>query len=84
MSIDRKYGHVTVETDSSEHPLNGTDEPVFLIRANDLSAIEALHDYRRAADMVGADEAMTDMIENAIEDFTMWQLEHSEYLKIPD
>lgn len=46
MAVDGKYGAVTVEVDSERHPLNGSGEPVFLLRGQDKATISAIRSYR--------------------------------------
>lgn len=46
MAQSNKYGEVTVERDSAANPLNGSAEPVFVLRASDASAAMMLGAYQ--------------------------------------
>jgi len=83
MAVDRKYGSVTVEREPG-NVLNGTDEPVFVIRARDFAAVSTLYDYQSNARFEGCGEDHIDMVNDTITDFEEWQKAHPKRLKIPD
>jgi hypothetical protein len=58
------------------------DEPVFLIRGQDLAAIPAARAWCNAADNLGADQAIIRAVEAHIELVFEWQ--QSRAAKVPD
>ena len=59
------------------------DEPVFVIRAKDLTSISAIMLYRELHAMntsPGFNDALTDLIG----DFREWQQAHTDQMKVPD
>ena len=75
MAKDRKYGTVTVELGTL-----GEDEPVFILRGQDVLAIETLTHYREQADRFGCTDNFRGSVNEAIEYFRSW----SGARKIPD
>lgn len=89
MAYDRKYGKITAEHGDRVHgkpgvPLNESDEPVFIIRAQDLCAVDAVLRYRGSAEDVGADEELIFKVEEAAKAISDWQVAHPDQVKIPD
>lgn len=72
MARDLTYGEVTVDREDPVRPLNGTDEPVFIIRAGDELGMVALTAYRDAAIGLERPQA-TERSMNAFRDFLSWQ-----------
>jgi hypothetical protein len=58
------------------------DEPVFLIRGQDLAAIPAARAWCQAADDLGADPAIIQLVERHIERVHEWQM--NRVGKVPD
>lgn len=97
MAVSAKYGRVTVEHEPGE-PL-GEDEPVFLIRARDVIAVEGILRYRDAyeAEVLRRqhpdphehyvnvlDNEMTRGLREDAGRFEGWQAEHPDLVKVPD
>lgn len=78
MAFDRKYGKVLIETDSVNNPLHGTDEPVFILRAQDKSSLNVLRDY---ADL---NPSLAAPMKKVWDDFKKWQAMHPELVKQAD
>lgn len=84
MAVDEKYGQVTVEKQPG-NPL-GEDEPIFILRARDMYAAEAIRAY---AEICQEAEPPTQprhlaAIENARARFEKWQEQNPELVKQPD
>lgn len=87
MAIDRKYGKVTAERGDVAHgdgvPLNESDEPCFVIRAQDVLAVAAIRDYahrafhKGLADVAGGAHAAADAVAD-------WQFANEDAVKDPD
>lgn len=58
------------------------DEPVFLLRAQDVTAPEVVRFWAERARQVGADESITDLADNWSFIMHEWQREHG--VKVPD
>lgn len=63
-------------------PIIPDDEPVFLIRGQDLAAIPAAEAWCEAAAALGADERIIDCVRRHIEVVREWQATHP--TKVPD
>ena len=81
MAKNSKYGKITVELDSSSHPLNGSNEPVFLLRAQDICSLIALKAYRDQFTHE-KDAAVAAGVDAVVDDFITWQSAHA--IKFPD
>ena len=81
MAHDLKYGQVTVEKD---HNLNDSDEPCFVLRAQDITSIQVLKAYKTWAFTYKAPQEHIDSIKEVIEAFTQWQDNNNQLIKIPD
>lgn len=77
MAVDLKYGEVTVEKEPG-NPLNGTDEPVFVIRARDKSALMIIGEYAKI------NSHLKDSVEDAYQAFYRWRDENPNLVKMPD
>ncbi len=76
MAVDAKYGQVEI-------PGIPEDEPVFIIRAKDVAALDAIMDYFIDAKAQGAE--FTPEHENeALQPFLEWRNSHKELVKVPD
>ena len=62
-------------------PIIPDDEPVLLIRGQDLAAIPAGEAWCKAARELGADESLVAAVEQHLELIRAWQTEHA---KVPD
>lgn len=82
MARDLKYGRVTVEFDSEERPLNGSDEPVFILRAQDLTALFAIASYE-THQRIDANLATAEGAREAMAAFELFKREHPELMKKP-
>lgn len=82
MAYDTKYGKVTVENEPG-NPF-GDDEPVFIIRGRDRSAVDAIRAYGSSASFEGASSEFVDTVRQRALEFQAWQDDHDELLKVPD
>ena len=57
-----------------------SDEPIFILRAQDIHSVEALTEY---SNVVCSDEVMN-AVDERIKEFEKWQEEHSDLVKEPD
>jgi hypothetical protein len=76
MAQENKYGKITTERGSIPE-----DEPVFLLRAQDVAALPTLGDYLENCRAAGASQAHMDGISSAIHRFHDWQESHT--AKVP-
>ena len=60
------------------------DEPVFLIRAQDVVAPAALENYATMAELVGADPKLVNMVREWAEEMRDWQATHEDDVKPAD
>lgn len=60
------------------------DEPVFVIRAKDVSAPRVVAYWARINRRLGADPVMCDAVEAWSESLARWQQQHPEQVKVPD
>ena len=85
MTSDERYGQVVREALGELH----YDEPVFLLRGQDLLAPRAIRAYaeelrREALLRGGALRAMAEQVDARAESFLDWQKDHPERTKYPD
>ncbi len=78
MGYDRKYGKVTTERGTI-----GEDEPVFVIRAADVSASAAIEAYAFHARRFGASTSLTDPVFERAEQVRAWQRRNPDLVRIP-
>jgi len=84
MARDQKYGEVTVSQDSPNRPLNGSDEPVFLLRGTDAATPDAIREYAAAAREHGALSSLEAEALRAAQAIETWQADYPERVKVPD
>lgn len=89
MARDAKYGTITAEHGDRVHgkpgvPLNESDEPVFVLRAQDVTSCAVLAEYRRQSEAHGADTEHLAAIAEVQAEFAWWQEEHAGLVKVPD
>lgn len=84
MAVDEKYGEITVENDSEEHPLNGSKERVFVIRERDATAPDVVRMWAQQAMMRGAGQEIVDAGFAVAENMREWQSSHPDDVKVPD
>lgn len=80
MAVDRKYGKVEI-------PGIAEDEPVFIIRAQDVLAIPTLvryQNFRLAAEETPPSPEWQDHLESVIDDFETWKGDNADKMKLPD
>lgn len=78
MGYDWKYGRVTTERGDI-----GEDEPVFVIRARDRAAVDAIETgYINAADAHGARDELLDVVRERVQEIRDWQAANK--TKVPD
>jgi len=84
-----KYGNITVENDNGTHPLNDSDEPIFMFRAQDALLVPLLARYKNMRVQAvpdGSDppyEWLTDL-DAHVERILTWQQENPDRVKLPD
>lgn len=79
MGYDAKYGKITTERESIP-----ADEPVFMIRARDATAMYVLGTYLDNCTKIGSPLEHLHMVLDTVEEFRNWRAEHPELIKIPD
>ncbi|MGA2412675.1 MAG: hypothetical protein ABSG46_20120 [Candidatus Binataceae bacterium] len=72
MANENKYGRITTEKGSIPE-----DEPVFLLRAQDVCAVPTMEAYVNECEMRGSPQSHLDGIDEAIARFEAWQRDHS-------
>lgn len=80
MAVDTKYGRVTFEREP--HTPIADDEPVFILRAQDVIAPETIIRYASLCSERGSPQAHVDAVMEVYDRFVRWQQEHS--TKVPD
>jgi hypothetical protein len=73
---------VTTHSMAEVDPIIPDDEPVFLIRAQDRAAIPAAEAWCEAAEALGADAKIVQVVRDHIEVVRRWQESHP--TKVPD
>jgi hypothetical protein len=89
VSYDLKYGKISAERGDVTHgeggvPLNESDEPVFLIRAQDAAAVPAIRCYLECEGDVGAAQETLQAVETAADEVAGWQGRNADRVKVPD
>ena len=59
------------------------DEPIFLLRARDICALNLLIEYEHLSRAAGSPEERILSLKHVYEEFSRWRLEHCGELKIP-
>jgi hypothetical protein len=89
MGVDMKYGIVTVEHEPHT-PLNDSDEPVIVFRAQDKLSVPMLARYENLyvqaqPDSFNPDEdEFVQKVRSVREEFLRWQGENADKVKLPD
>lgn len=63
------------------------DEPIFIIRGQDILAVAAIARYRNLAAVIEKERPIEDWfasLDQQIEEFKKWQEDHPRLVKIPD
>jgi hypothetical protein len=84
MKIDGKFscdGERIFNTVSGE--AIPADEPVFMLRGRDATALQALHSYAKLCQMAGCNQLHLDGIDQTINKFTAFAVDHPERMKQP-
>ena len=79
MATSSKYGQVTLEQGGVPD-----DEPVFVVRAKDATAVELLSYYWLLCQQYGASQAQLDAIRAESQRLMAWQRAHRDEVKVPD
>lgn len=89
MAYDLKYGDVTASRGDVTHgssigatPLNESHEPVFILRAQDVTSTATLLAYRDECIAMGAHPDHIASVKRVIDEFVGWQSKNS--TKMPD
>lgn len=77
MAQDGKYGNIEI-------PGIRGDEPVFIIRAQDILAQEAVFEYGALAAERGASEEFVESVRRRESEIRDWQQAHPDSVKVPD
>lgn len=77
MAKDLKFGDIDV-------PGIPEDEPVFIIRAQDIASIDAILGYATEAEDHGAAPELLSGVMNVVSKFEQWRSANPERVKIPD
>jgi len=65
--------------------VDGTDEPIFVLRAKDIFATMAIVEYLRVVDSYAPDDhEFEESIVNILERFKTWQKENIQRVRYPD
>lgn len=64
--------------------LKGSDEPFFVLRAQDILAIPTIESYIKSLKEMGRDDEFVRTAEIALLGFYGWARKHPERLKLPD
>jgi hypothetical protein len=93
MAYDMKYGRVTVDGDSVDalavdtdkaKAFNESEEPVFIIRAQDALAVPAIARYQSLAIEAELPMEFINALNEVIANFAEWQTDNAEVVKKPD
>lgn len=89
MAYDLKYGKITAEHGDRVHgkpgvPLNESDEPVFIIRSQDLLGPTVVRNYAESASRHGASAELVASAYAAADKMSNWQGENPGLVKVPD
>jgi hypothetical protein len=79
---DTKYGRITVEREP-DNPF-GDGEPVFLLRARDVTSGAVLDEYKRQSETYGAPAEHLAAIDGVRLAFARWQDANAALVKVPD
>lgn len=77
MAIDRKFGKLEIKGIRKK-------EPVFVIRAQDATALGNIEGYIARAEQHGCSEAFIQGIGDVVTDFQEWQAANADKVKNPD
>ena len=64
--------------------VEGTDEPIFVIRAQDELSLDLLNHYAYMCGANGVDDEFIDAIDERIVEFEEWQDANPDKVKLPD
>lgn len=67
-----------------ERPRLSVDEPVFVIRAQDLASLPTIINYATNAANAGAGDELLQGVSDTASDFALWQEDNKDRLKVPD
>lgn len=89
MAYDDKYGVITAERGNIVHgrsgvPLNESDEPVFIIRAQDVIGPAAVLEYAKLAELIGATHEHVDAVREVVKNMQYWRRMNPNLVKVPD
>jgi hypothetical protein len=76
MATDNKYGFVGIDIPE--------DEPIFILRGQDLAAADTIAVYAEACRSLSAPAAHIEAAENIAARFIRWAAEHPDRMKVPD
>jgi hypothetical protein len=60
------------------------DEPLFMLRAQDQLAVQAISDYSSMSAANGVNQDQQHAVQQALDQFKVWQRVHSDRVKLPD
>lgn len=61
------------------------DEPIFILRAQDVATVSTIHAYAMYAKEAGVeDDAWLEHVRNDAAEFSKWQADNADRVKLPD
>lgn len=61
-----------------------TDEPIFILRAQDDAAVETIEVYKVEAKTAGSSDDFIEDVDRALLEFENWRLNNADLCKVPD
>lgn len=77
MALDEKYGKLKIGNIPD-------DEPVFVLRAQDVVAMNTLENYAHQAEVMGAKKSFVKDVLAVRDSFQKWQDDNDDKVKVPD
>lgn len=95
MAYDVKYGRVTVDGDTEDtvradglaraEKFNASEEPVFILRAQDIHAVPTIARYQALIEATdGHDPEMLKKLDGVMDTFSEWQTDNHDRVKLAD
>lgn len=83
-AVSGKYGKIYTQAEDANQAQFHMDEPVFIIRAQDLTAVPTLQAYMVLCEEPGNDPSHLEGIRQELKRFETWQMENRALVKRPD
>jgi len=78
MAVEGKYGQITTERGSIP-----ADEPVFLLRAQDITSVDTIEAYLSFCERAGSPLEHREAVMEAAGRFLAWQADNRDKVKVP-